>query len=256
MEENNPRFHLKHLLIIILVLVLILAVVISISHVTFKKEYIPPTVLRELLPRYRVIEMDNIGIYTDEDNDGINDQKDIMLGAKKQLKNPARNIFSEGVDEPNYYSGGDPPPEFALSTDIIARAFKNAGFDLSSLVNEDITANFNEYPLTKLWGQRYPDPNIDYRRIQNLELFFKRSAKEQIFTFDYANKDNLKQWLPGDIVFFDMDKDGITDNAGIISDFTTRKGVPKIIYNYIDPGFTVEEDILGKAVITGHFRFP
>jgi len=256
MEEHASKSTIKILLIIIIILILILAVVFSIYQFTFKKKYLPPTALNDLLPRFRIIDMDNVGVFTDEDLDGINDQKDILIGAKKQLEKPAKNIFSEGVNQPNYYSGGDPPEEFALCTDIIARAFKNAGFDLRTLVDEDIKNNFNQYPLAKLWNQKHTDPNIDYRRIQNLEIFFKRNAQEKVLTFDSSNFQNLKQWVPGDIVFFDMNKDGYTDNVGIISDFTTRKGIPKVIYNYIDPGYTVENDILGKAVIKGHYRFP
>jgi uncharacterized protein len=252
----NQKSNLRTLLIIILILIIILAVVISISQFTFKKEYDPPTSLQALLPRFRLIDVGLAGDGTDADSDGINDQQDILIGAKKQLASPAVNIFSEGVDEPNYYSGGDPPPEFALCTDIIARAFKEAGFDLMQLVNDDITANFYAYPLQKIWGQRYPDANIDYRRIQNLEVFFIRNAEELILTFKPEDLKNLEQWMPGHIVFFDMDKDGHTDNVGIISDFTTRKGVPKVIYNYIDPGYTAEADILGQAVITGHYRYP
>ena len=253
---NNQKSNLRILLIIILILIIILAVVISISQFTFKKEYDPPTALQALLPRFRLIDMSLAGAGTDEDSDGINDQQDILAGAKKQLEYPAVNIFSEGVDEPNYYSGGDPPPEFALCTDIIARAFKEAGFNLMQLVNDDITANFYQYPLQKIWGQKYADINIDYRRIQNLEVFFARNAEELILTFKPEDLKNLEQWMPGDIVFFDMDKDGHTDNVGIISDFTTRKGAPKIIYNYIDPGYTVETDMLGQTVITGHYRYP
>jgi uncharacterized protein len=256
MTEKGPKFNLKHFLIIILVLVIVLAMVISISRFTLKKEYLPLTALAEMLPRYRVIDMNNLGILTDKDADGINDQADICQGAKNQLDSPATNIFSEGADQPNYYNGGDPPAGFALCTDIVARAFRNAGFDLRLLVNEDIKNNFDLYPLKKLWGQSYPDPDIDYRRIQNMLIFFKRNASEQILTFNPVDLTNLEQWLPGDIVFFDMDKDGYTDNVGIISDFTTRKSIPKVIYNYIDPGVTVESDILGKAVITGHFRYP
>jgi uncharacterized protein len=253
---TNQKSNLRTLLIIILILIIILAVVISISQFTFKKEYFPPTALQALLPRFRLIDMDSTGTGTDADSDGISDQKDILIGAKKQLADPAINIFSEGVDEPNYYSGGDPPPEFALCTDIIARAFREAGFDLMQLVNDDITANYYEYPLQEIWGQRYPDANIDYRRIQNLEVFFARNAEELILTFKPEDLKNLEQWMPGNIVFFDMNQDGHTDNVGIISDFTTRKGVPKVIYNYIDPGYTVEMDILGQTVITGHYRFP
>jgi len=256
METNERRFNLKHLLIIILILIIILAVTISISQFTFKKEYSPPTALSSILPRFRVIDLDNVGITGDYDSDGINDQKDILLGAKKQLLNPAVNIFAEGVDEPNYYSGGNPPEEYALCTDIIARAFMEAGFDLRMLVDEDIEKNFDAYPLMAIWRQRFADANIDYRRIQNLKVYFERNASSLITSFDYADNNNLSQWLPGDVVFFDMDGVGYTDNAGIISDFTTRKDVPKVIYNYIDPGYTVEEDILGKKSITGHYRYP
>jgi uncharacterized protein YijF (DUF1287 family) len=256
MGSSSGRLNLKHLLIIILILIIILAITISVSQFTFRKSYSPPTALVSLLPRYRVIDMENTGIVTDNDADGINDQKDILEGAKKQLENPAVNIFAEGVEEPNYYNGGDPPPEYALSTDIVSRSFANAGFDLSQLVNEDISNNFDQYPLRELWGQRYPDPNIDYRRIQNLEIFFQRNSTPLLINFNHTDDSNLLQWLPGDIVFFDMDGDGFTDSAGIISDFTTRKGIPKVIYNYIAPGFTVEEDILEEKIITGHYRYP
>jgi uncharacterized protein YijF (DUF1287 family) len=256
METYNKKFNIKHFLIIIIILVIILAITLSISQFTFKKEYSPPTALAALLPRYRVIDMDNIPVKTDFDRDGINDQKEILIGAKNQLKNPADNIFKNGNNETNYFKDGDPPAEIAICTDIIARAFREAGFDLSLLVNDDIAENFDSYPLKINWGQARPDKNIDYRRIQNLEIFFKRNGQSMIAVFVLSDTENLEQWLPGDIVFFDMDRNGYTDNAGIISDFTTRKGIPKIIYNYIDPGYTVERDILSTSSIKGHYRYP
>lgn len=254
LEKNKKRINIKHLLIIILILLIIIAVVINIKGISFKEEYEPLTALVNKLPRYRLIDMDNTGITGDKDNDGINNQKDILLGAIKQLEEPARNIFLD-ESEPNYYPGGDPPVYLADSTDIVARAFKEAGFDLRELVYEDIKENFNEYPLKKIWGQTVCDPDIDYRRIQNLEVFFKRNAKKLDSTFNASDRVNLEQWLPGDIVFFDMDGDGYTDNVGIVSDSTTRDGTPKVIYNYIDPGYTVEKNILKDNSITGHYRF-
>jgi len=256
METYDKKFNIKHLLVIIIILVIVLAITISISQFTLKKEYSPPTALVALLPRYRVIDMDNIGIKTDYDADGKNDQKDILDGAKIQLKVPASNIFKKGANETNYFNGGDPPAELAICTDIIARAFKAAGFDLSQIVNDDIAANFDSYPLRINWCQARPDKNIDYRRIQNLEIFFKRNALTLNTVFNFSDIKNLEQWLPGDVVFFDMDRDGNTDNAGIISDFTTRKGIPKVIYNYIDPGYTVQSDILAVSFIKGHYRYP
>lgn len=255
-EPEKKRFNIKHLVIIIIVLLIILAVIISITRFTFKKEYEPKTFLAEQLPRFRIIDMENIGIKTDKDNDGINDQHDILIGAKKQLSQRSQNIFAEGVDESNYYRDGDPPPEYALSTDIVARSLKEAGFDLRMLVDEDINQNFDKYPLKDLWGQSFSDPNIDYRRIQNLEVFFERNAQKLTTYIDPKDKKNLESWLPGDIVLFDMDRNGFTDTAGIISDFTTREGIPKVIYNHTDPGYTIEKEILTTKKITGHFRYP
>lgn len=256
LEEERRRFNIKHLLIIILVLVIVLAVITSIRGFSSRKQYEPITALADHLPRFRLIDMDELGIKTDADNDGINDQEDIVLGAKKQFLKPATNIFTLYDDEPNYYAGGDPPSDIAISTDIVARAFLEAGFILKELVDEDITNNFDEYPLRKNWGQTSTDPNIDYRRIQNLEIFFSRNGLSLGTMFNRNNSAGMNSWYPGDILFLDMDEDGFTDCAAIISDTTTRDGVPKVIYNYIEPGYTVEEDILGKKTITGHYRFP
>ena len=237
-------------------LVIVIAVIISVNQFSFKKEYEPGTALANKLPnRFRFIDMDNTGITGDEDNDGINDQKDIMLGAKGQLENPAKNIFLE-EGETNYYQGGDPPEDLADCTDIIVRAFFEAGFSLKDLVYEDIKENFGQYPIKEIWNRAVCDPNIDYRRIQNLEIFFNRNAKVLDILFNASDEQNLNSWLPGDVVFFDMDRIGYSDNVGIISDNTTRDGVTKVIYNYIDPGYTVEKDILKEKIITGHYRYP
>lgn len=255
MVKHRKKLNIRHLLIIILVLLIAIAVIISINRFSFKKEYKPATALSDLLPRYRLIDMDNIGITGDADNDRINDQKDIMQGAEKQLENPARTIRVE-EGEKNYFENGDPPENLAISTDIIARAYLEAGFSLKDLVYEDISNNFDQYPIKEIWNRRFSDPNIDYRRIQNLEVFFKLNAEVLDISFNALDEENLNSWLPGDVVFFDMVGDGRTDNVGIISDNTTRSGIPKVVYNYIDPGYTVENDILKEKVITGHYRFP
>ena len=243
------------LIIVMLILFVIFIVILSTGQYDFKATFEPETALSEILPRYRLIDLDDIDVKTDYNRNGNNDAKDIVLGAKKQLEIKSKNIFIEGSQEPNYYKGGDPPAEWALNTDIIARAFKEAGYDLRIIINEDIKENFGEYPLQKLWNQRATDIDIDYRRIQNMEIFFQRNASSLITDFNSADPGNLEKWFPGDVVFFDMNKDGYTDNVGIISDNTTRNGTPKIIYNYIEPGYTVEENILESTIITGHYRY-
>ncbi len=247
-------FNIKHFLIIIFVLLIILAIVLSITQFSFSKEYEPPTAAADNLPRYRLLDLDYLEV-DGVDQDWIEIAKRILEGAKNQLEIEARNIMLV-PGEPNYYQGGDPPPDLALCTDIIARAYNHAGYDLSELVHQDIVQNFDQYPLMQIWGQRHPDPNIDYRRIQNLEIFFKNNAMALTSQFNPSDQRNLKQWLPGDIVFFDMNGDGYTDNVGIISDSTTRMGIPKVIYNHSFPGYTCEENILGQEQVTGHYRYP
>lgn len=244
------------LIIILLILLIIFVVILSTGKFNFKKTYEPSTALSKILPRYRLIDLDNLPVKGDANRNGNNDSKDIVTGAKKQLAIKAKNIFIKGSAEPNYYKGGDPPQEWALNTDIIARAFKEAGFDLRTLVNEDIKKDISKYPLKAIWNQNVPDIDIDYRRIQNMEIFFKRNAQSLTIKFNPSDEENLNTWLPGDVVFFDMDGNGFTDNAGIISDSTTRNGTPKVIYNYIDPGYTTEANILGSKKITGHYRYP
>lgn len=243
------------LIIVMLILFVIFIVILSTGQYDFRDTFEPETALSGILPRYRLIELDEIDVKTDYNKNGFNDAKDIVLGARKQLEIKSKNIFIEGSQEPNYYKDGDPPADWALNTDIIARAFKEAGYDLRILINEDIKENFDQYPLLKLWNQRVTDIDIDYRRIQNMEIFFQRNAISLITDFNSAELKNLEKWFPGDVVFFDMNKDGFTDNVGIITNNTTRNGTPKIIYNYIEPGYTAEENILESSIITGHYRF-
>ncbi len=254
MEQAPKTFNIKHLLIIILVLVIILGIVLSITQFTLRKEYEPPTALAEILPRYRLLDLDYMDIQG-MDQQRIEVAKKIVEGAKEQLKIEAKNILLD-PDEPNYYQDGDPPQNLAVGPDIIARAYKHAGYDLRQLVHEDIVENFDQYPLRQIWGQQYADPNIDYRRIQNLEIFFERNARALTPHFEPSDRANLDQWLPGDVVFFDMSRDGFTDSVGIISDETTRAGIPKVIFNHTFPGFTCQENILAQEHITGHYRYP
>jgi uncharacterized protein YijF (DUF1287 family) len=244
------------LIIVLVILLIVFVVILSTGKFTFKKTYEPSTALSDILPRFRLIDMENMPSSGDKNNNGVSDAADILNGAKMQLKIKAKNIFIEGSTEPNYYKGGDPPPEWALDTDIIARSFKEAGLDLRILINNDIKENIAKYPLKAIWNQSVPDIDIDYRRIQNMEVFFKRNSKSLNVRIDPANEENLNTWIPGDIVLFDMNSDGFTDSIGIISDRTSRNGTPKVIFNYIDPGYTSEANILSSKIITGHYRYP
>lgn len=171
---------------------------------------------------------------TDYDKDGIDDYTDILQGAKKEAK-------KKPVYKSAYYEGGYPPDEEGVCTDVIWRALKNAGYSLKDMVDEDIKNNVEKYPRVEL----KPDPNIDFRRVPNLKVYFERN--QIILTTDLKKID---EWQPGDIVVFG------NKHIGIISDKRNKKGIPYLIHNGGQP--YREEDILERyneyEPITGHYR--
>jgi len=239
--------------IVIIILVLILLIILRQSQIRLFREVELPEELIHQLPKIKKVEISHANVTTDADGDEINDQEDILQGAKLEVEKKAKNIIAEGSI--NYFEGGDPPSDKAISTDIIARALANAGYDLRILVDNDIRDNFVEYPW-ELWEVKVADPNIDYRRPENLIVFFQRNAQSLILDIDPENPQNLRQWIPGDIVFWDVNRNGSVDHCGIISDRPNNENVPYVIHNYLRPGHTIEEDILQKWLIVGHFRFP
>lgn len=168
----------------------------------------------------------------DYNNNGIDDYTDIMKGARKDaLRHP------KYVDE--YYEGGYPPNSKGVCTDVIWRAFKNAGYDLKAMVDADIAARPWAYPNIET-----ADSNIDFRRVPNLSVFFRTYA--QSLTTDITD---IAQWQPGDIVVFGNDA-----HIGIISNYRNLKGVAFVIHNGgANPDR--EEDALSHDTITGHYRF-
>nr|WP_246328750.1 DUF1287 domain-containing protein [Brevundimonas lenta] len=75
------------------------------------------------------------------------------------------------------YPGGDVPRKTGACSDVIIRAARDGlGLDLQKLVHEDMEANFAAYPSKRLWNLDRPDPNIDHRRVPNLEAYFRRQG--------------------------------------------------------------------------------
>lgn len=190
------------------------------------------------------IQIEKIVSKTDYDNDGINDSEDILIGARKDVQNKPK--YKSG-----YYQGGYPPDTEGVCTDVIWRALKEAGYNIKEMVDEDIKNNISDYPRVN--GS--PDPNIDFRRVPNLNIYFSKYAKTLTNELKENDIENLKEWQGGDIVVF---KGGsIPDHIGIISDKRNSRGVPYIIHN-CSP-YTREADELmywnnyiGKIV--GHYR--
>ncbi|MGI6487855.1 MAG: DUF1287 domain-containing protein [Syntrophomonadaceae bacterium] len=167
----------------------------------------------------------------DRNGNGIDDYTDIMLGARADAKNKPRYKSA-------YYAGGYPPENEGVCTDLVWRAFLNAGYSLKDMVNADIGANVEAYP--RVDGK--PDPNIDFRRVPNLKVFFERNATS--LTLDPYE---IEAWQPGDIVTYG------TSHIAIVSDKRNRHGMAYIIHNGGQP--VREEDALTRQEISGHYRF-
>jgi uncharacterized protein YijF (DUF1287 family) len=104
------------------------------------------------------------------------------------------------------------------------------------LVSEDIKKAPQEYNIDT------PDKNIDFRRVRNLNVFFRRHAIS--LTTDV---NDIEEWQGGDIVIFK------SSHIGIVSDKRTKHKIPYLIHN--NGPYTQEENYLTKSRISGHYRF-
>ena len=166
----------------------------------------------------------------DKDNDGIDDQTDILNGARKYISTKPKY-------KSKYYNTGYPNDGYGVCTDVVAFALKDAGYDLQSLVNEHILANKDLYDIEVV------DKNIDFRRVKNLKIYLDYNA--QILTTDI---NDIEKWQGGDIVVFKK-------HIGIISDKRNRKGICFVIHHANPYQKYYEEDILEyHNDIVGHYR--
>lgn len=165
---------------------------------------------------------------TDRNGNGVDDFTDILEGARKAVEeNP--------VYDNSYAAGGYPEAGRGACTDVIWRALAHAGYDLKGMVDADIALEPAAYPGAE-------DPNIDFRRVKNLEVFFSRHCA--VLTLDPYQ---VADWQPGDIVTFSP------SHIAIVSDKRNRDGVPYIIHQDGQP--QKEEDALTHRTVTGHYRF-
>ena len=166
--------------------------------------------------------------------------KDLALAAEDRANHRVRY-------DPAYvsipYPMGDVPADTGVCTDVVIRSLRALGVDLQQLVHEDMKRNFRRYP--KIWRLRRPDPNIDHRRVPNLETYMQRRG----FALPVSSDPSVFQ--PGDIVTWRL-----ADNRphmGIVSTRKSASGVPLIAHN-IGWGPRVE-DMLFDLKIHGHFRW-
>jgi hypothetical protein len=167
---------------------------------------------------------------TDMDEDGVDDQTDILKGARSY-------IDTKPVYKSKYYATGYSNDKYGVCTDVVANALLSAGYDLQQLVNEDIISHPDNYDIDK------PDVNIDFRRVKNLKIYFKNTAIS--LTTDIYK---IEEWQGGDIVIFE-------NHIGIVSDKRNDNGISYVIHHNAPFQKAYEEDILERRKdIVGHYR--
>ena len=175
----------------------------------------------------------------DNNKNGVADALDIVNGANNEVLNKTKYIS-------NYYNGGYPPEKEGVCTDVIWRGFKTANINLKDLIDEDIKSNIKLYPRV----DEKPDPNIDFRRVPNQDIFFSRHALSLTTEVKSRNAENLKEWQPGDIVVFTKGYEHI----GIISDKRDKNGIPFVIHN-TKPHASILKLSHFTSPIHGHYRW-
>lgn len=205
--------------------ILVLLVLIVLVYLLYRFNYIP----------HKKYSNEDFKINTyissiDKDNDGIDDQTDILDGVKKY-------IATKPKYKSKYYSNGYPDDKYGVCTDVVAYGLLNAGYDLKELLAEDILINQDSYDIDA------PDKNIDFRRVKNLKVYFDNNALS--LTTDIYD---IKEWQGGDIVVFN-------NHIGIVSENRNKDGVSFIIHHANPYQKYYEEDVLEFfGDIVGHYR--
>lgn len=176
----------------------------------------------------------------DNNNNEIADCIDIVNAARKEAE--SKTTYKDA-----YYKGGYPPDTEGVCTDVIWRGFKGMGLDLKALVDKDIKNNVSDYPRVN--GK--PDPNIDFRRVRNLDIFFRRNALELTTELKPFDAENLKQWQPGDIVVIMKPYEHIA----LVSDKREKNGVPYVIHNTTPHAIENGSLEYWAPNIHGHYRW-
>jgi len=222
MKNNGGLPMRKHRIIVVGILLLTCAVGI---YLLYLFNYLPHQ-------KYTNAEFEIVAYQSqvDVDQDGIDDQQDILISVREYLATHPKY-------KSKYYGSGYPDDEYGVCTDVVAFGLLGAGYDLQVLLDQDIRQNRDAYDIDEI------DKNIDFRRTQNLKVYFDRHALS-LTTDIHA----IDQWQGGDIVVF-------KGHIGIVSNYRNQQGITFIIHHANPWQRSYEEDILElRNDIVGHYR--
>lgn len=170
---------------------------------------------------------------------------------EEKLSHAAISIIDPTIEyDPAYFSiaypNGDIPKNKGVCTDVIIRSYRKLGIDLQKEVHEDMIANFSEYPNLEKWGMTKTDPNIDHRRVPNLEVFFERKGQKLLVNQDPSI------YKTGEIVTWMINEK--LPHIGIVTDKKSRDRKRNLIVHNVGNG-QVLEDCLFAYKIVGHYKY-
>ncbi len=151
--------------------------------------------------------------------------------------------------DPSYYKiaypNGDVPSGKGVAADVVIRCYRRMGIDLQVLVHEDMVQDFRPYP--QLWDATAPDPNIDHRRVENLQKFFERKGET------LAPSRNASDYRPGDIVVWSLAN--ADAHIGIIVPGPGGRANEAWVVHNLGAGVKWE-NVLFDYPVQRHFRYP
>jgi uncharacterized protein YijF (DUF1287 family) len=169
----------------------------------------------------------------------------LVAAAVDQTTRPVRY---DGAYRRIPYPMGDVPAETGVCTDVVIRAYRTIGIDLQQRVHEDMRADFAAYPRD--WGMAHPDPNIDHRRVPNLQVFFRRRGAA--LPQGQAGRADAAVFEAGDLVTWMLP--GHLPHIGLVIDRRSDDRQRPLVVHNIGRGPEIEDTLL-KFPITGHYRY-
>jgi uncharacterized protein YijF (DUF1287 family) len=145
------------------------------------------------------------------------------------------------------YPWGDVPKTMGVCTDVVIRAYRRLGIDLQQEVHKDISSDFYAYPNVVKWGLTKPDPNIDHRRVYNLQAFFKRHKAE------LPRTRNPRNYKPGDLVTWMVGPS--FPHIGVVVNKPSKADPNRLMIAHNIGNGPQIEDILFRFPMTGHYRY-
>lgn len=159
----------------------------------------------------------------------------VMLAARAYINTKGLHY------DTSYFSGGYPPKDRGVCTDVVWNGLKGLDVDLKSRLDEDTVRDFSAYASVRSWR----DTGLDFRLAPMQRVYFDRHA----VTLS-CNPKNLLAWQPGDLVVFD------DQHVAVVSDIRNLFGYPYVIQHGKDPAAEEDRLINDELKLTNHYRWP